>query len=222
MESIRRKARKLGLTKDYAGGYRPPRPTSPNAWSKDEIKMLKNLYPQNPNKYLAKKLKRTEAALTTKAAELGLKKVVRFSGRNWKPREIDFLEKSYHKMTYRQIAEKMDRSTASVSAMAVKLELTGNRSSWTKNEDNIIRRHYGRLTAAQVAKKMDRSASAIKSRAMKLGISRLTLWTEKEVRLLKKHYLTHTYEEIAEIIGRPVESVRAKGRRLRLSQTLLK
>ncbi|MCK5113487.1 MAG: hypothetical protein KAR11_01840 [Phycisphaerae bacterium] len=222
LQAIRGKARTLNLKKVYANKDRLPRGPRLYVWSKNDIEKLKKLYPHHSNKYIAQKIGRAVRSVASKAEHLRLRKAGRFFGPKWKTKEVNFLKKSYNKMTYPQIAEKIGRSVGSVVGKAIQLGITFEAGKyWTKKEDNVIRRYYGKLTAAQVAEKLDRTATAVKGRAKRLGVYRINLWTKKEAKLLKKHYLTHTYEELAEIIGRSRYSVVAKSRQLELSQTLL-
>jgi len=221
-EAIKRKARKLGLLKDYAGGYRPRRWRNPATWSKEDIRLLKKLYPKTPNKEIATKLKRTLGAVVTKAADLGLRKSEGIAGQSWTEKEINFLKKSYEYMTARQIGEKLGRSDHSVRRMASIIQITNNdRRSWSLKEDDVIRRYFYKTNYPFLAVRLNRTISSVKSRANKLGLFKQTCWSENEIRILKKLYRSHTYQEIAEIIGRPVDAVRTKGRRLKLSQSII-
>jgi hypothetical protein len=47
-------------------------------WTKDDIKLLRKLYPNTVTQQLADKLKRSAGSVKTKARQLGLKKTARY------------------------------------------------------------------------------------------------------------------------------------------------
>lgn len=218
-ESIKKKARKLGLKKDYAGGYRPYRPDPPNMWTKDDIRRLKKMYPEVPVKQVAKILKRSETAVISKAGDLGIKKKFRIDRRHWSKEELRFLKKNFPEMDFKTMAKKLGRSHSAVRSRANKL---GLRSVvyWTEKEDALLKRQYLRSDVKDVTKKLGRTASSVKSRALKLGLLRLTLWTEKEIWKLHKLYQTHTLDEIAERIDRPLSAIKAQAKRQKLRRSM--
>ena len=74
-EAIRGKARKLGLAKDYAGGYQRLWGIG-QPWSGTEINLLRELYATyTPNEEIAKKIGRTYHAIQKMAEKLGLVKM---------------------------------------------------------------------------------------------------------------------------------------------------
>ncbi len=63
IHSIRKKAIKLGLKKDWAGGYSQPVPKPENPWTKKEIETLRKLYPDNTTNEISAKLGRSPFAV---------------------------------------------------------------------------------------------------------------------------------------------------------------
>jgi len=77
VESVRRMAQKLCIAKDKAflrklsGGKKPTRMPR---WTKDELKVLRDLYASHSNLEIAQKLDRSVKSVVSKAHNLGLKK----------------------------------------------------------------------------------------------------------------------------------------------------
>jgi len=219
-ESIKKKARKLRLKKDYAGGYRPYRPDSPNVWTKDDIRRLKKLYPAITAKKVAQILKRTEIAVVSKAGELGIKKKPGSDKRHWSKEELRFLRKNFWEMDFKVMAKKLGRTHAAVRSRANKL---GLRSVvyWTAKEEALLKKQYLRSEVKDIAKKLGRTVSSVKARALKLGLLRLTLWSEEEIWKLHKLYPTHSLEEICRRIDRPLSAIKAQAKRQGLRKSNL-
>ena len=76
------------------------------AWSKDEVKLLKRLYPDNTARDIANELGRTVTAVRTKARKLGFAGKVRV----WSKKELNLLKRLYPSKTARETAEQIGRS----------------------------------------------------------------------------------------------------------------
>lgn len=213
-ESIKKKARKLGLEKDYAGGYRLPRPTPENAWTEEEVKELKHRYPKVTIEELVFSLGRTSSAIKTKVKKLGLRKTER-----WKEDEVAFLTKYYPTKGSLFVANKLGRTRLAIQQKAQKLgteEGICSKKSWAKKEDRILNELFFDLSAEQVGKRLGRTARSVKARAVKLGLVKQPRWTDEETEQLKSLFPTHTREEIAEIMGLSFGAISGKIKRMGL------
>ena len=76
------------------------------AWTKDEVKLLKELYPDNSARDIANELGRTVTAVRVKAYKLGL-----CERRNvWSKKELNLVKRLYPSKTVQEVAEKIGKS----------------------------------------------------------------------------------------------------------------
>jgi len=222
--SIRKKATKLGLKKDWEGGYRLPHSNPPNAWTKDEIETLKRMYYTSLNEEIAQKLGRTLAAVGTKIRDIGLSLTPKAN--RWTAEQIEYMKKHYAFESAGEIGRELGRSENAVRGMACKLKLSevctvrnGRKYSvWTEEEDSILRKYIFILPAEKIAKKLNRRVCGVKARAWKLSLLKQHRWTEQETRKLAYLLPKHTRKEIAGELGRTLESVITKLKRLGLKK----
>ena len=93
------------------------------AWSEDEIKLLKKLFPRGRARELAEQTGRTVRAIACKAQRLGL-------GRSkpvWSKKELNLLKKLYPSRTAQQIADQIGRTVLATQLRIAKLGLKKRR-----------------------------------------------------------------------------------------------
>jgi predicted transcriptional regulator len=88
-------------------------------WSKQELTLLKKLYPDNSTRDIANELGRTVSAVQKKAGKLGLRKSIRV----WSKRELNLLKKLYPSRMAQQIADQIGRPVQATRKRIVKLGL---------------------------------------------------------------------------------------------------
>ncbi|MCD6401853.1 MAG: hypothetical protein J7L73_07990 [Anaerolineales bacterium] len=197
-EAIRGKARKLGLAKDYAGGYQRLWGIG-QPWSRTEINLLRELYATyTPNEKMAEKL--------------GLVKM-----EFWSESEDQLLKKLYKKLTYEQLAKRLGRTLSAVNAKtrALGLELK-KPENWTQDEVDFLKKSYVDTNFAVIAEKLGRSHYAVCLKTRKMGLVRQSCWTEADDAELKRLYPEHTVNEISQILGRTYNAVEGRAWHLRL------
>lgn len=96
----------------------------PWSWTKDDIKLLKKLYPHGNTKMIAEKLCRPLTAVRQKAYDIGLKTD---TYRYWPPEDLELLVKLYPDMRTEELARRLGRSPGSVKTKARQLELRKSR-----------------------------------------------------------------------------------------------
>ena len=92
-------------------------------WSKDEIKLLKKMYPDNNKRDIANELGRTVAAVVYKGSQLGLGKKPRV----WSKRELNLLKKLYPNKMAKEIAEQLGRPAKATEFRIFKMGLKKRR-----------------------------------------------------------------------------------------------
>lgn len=160
-----------------------------NGWSTSEINFLKKNYKILKMCELAKNLKKSIIDIHAQAVTLGLTKTDKVStvtdrtGRNfWTKEETKFLKENFSKLSLEEIAEKLNRSTGSISGKAFWLRLSPatrasrkrTRKIWEKEEINYLSNNYGKQSVKRIAKYLKRSEYSVISKASELRCNKET------------------------------------------------
>ena len=92
----------------------------PWSWTKDDIRLLKRLYPHGNIKKIAERLNRPLTAVRQKAYDMGMKTDVY---NYWSKAELRLLKKSYSNTVTQELADRLKRSAGSVKTKARQLGL---------------------------------------------------------------------------------------------------
>lgn len=109
-------------------------------WTTFEEDLLKKLYANHSNEYIAKLLNKTIASVNSKGALLGLKKSKNYRQQvnklnnlhkrhAWTWDEVNFLKENYKKISYTEIAKLIKRTPNAVSQKARQLNLKKYKNS---------------------------------------------------------------------------------------------
>lgn len=202
IKTIRAEAKIMGLSEK--------REVIPEAWSEDEIQVLKDNYeslgldavkPLLPN--------RTESAIYSKAQDLRLKTRL-----YWEEWELDFLRQNHDKLTVEELTERLSANGRTVIAVAQRLREMGLNEGinyYTPEEDEIIKTNYNKITLKQLCKLLpDRTPKSIFKRArnLKLNNEAAPDWTPEEDEIIKRYYKqTHIKELGSKLPGRSLKSI---------------
>lgn len=207
--AIKNKARKLGLEKDYAGGYQPRRLSFCVPWSKREVALLKRLYSTTVNVKIAEKIGRTSLAVQSKAVILRLRK-----NKFWSEKDDRLLRRLCIRLSYEELAKRLGRTKGAVRARMGTLGLNGKVKKWTEDETSFLKESYPETDLRTIAKKLGRTQTAVSVKANRIGLKQNNYWSKREDMALKKLYFKHTAVEVAEKLGRTLFAV--KGRAIRI------
>lgn len=94
--------------------------SGPWSWTKDDIKLLKRLYPRGKTKMIAAKLCRPLTAVRQKAYDLGMKTDIY---NYWTEDDLKLLAKLYPNTITDELVERFSRSAGSVKTKARQLGL---------------------------------------------------------------------------------------------------
>ncbi len=229
--SIRRKAIKLGIGKDWAGGYRPPQaPQNQNLWTANELAELQKMYRDSTIPEIAQKLGRSPLSVQTKIKRLRLFRKLkeqglpRHSQGQWSDEQIAILTKFYRVETNVQTGRRLGKSPNAVGRMVQKLRLSklfqktgrSRKVAWTDAEDVFLKEHIFIWPVKKIAKEFNRSISSVKARAWKKRWLKQNLWTKQESSQLRYLLSRYSYKEISAKLGRSIESVKRKRKRMGL------
>jgi len=87
----------------------------PWSWTKDDIKLLKRLYPHGNTRMIAERLGRPLTAVRQKAYDIGMKTDIY---RYWTEEDLKLLAKLYPDTATEELAERFNRSAGSVKTKA--------------------------------------------------------------------------------------------------------
>ena len=139
------------------------------AWSKDEVKLLKKLFPDGRAREIAKRTGRPLTAVKQKAYYMGIRTR---EYRLWSANEVELLKKLYQDENARSIADKLERTVSAVTVKAHKLGICEQRNVWSKRELNLFKKLYPSKTAREIAEQIGRSMRATRSKIFRLGLQK--------------------------------------------------
>jgi hypothetical protein len=120
--NVRQKAFRLGIKKDWKGGYHsPPKRPVEKPYTKREIKQLRKMFTVLTTREISRKLTRGQWSLSAKFKELGLGRKPKPGA--WSGKEIEQLKKLYAGKSAVEIAAKLGRSVYAVGMKIRKLGL---------------------------------------------------------------------------------------------------
>jgi hypothetical protein len=111
------------------------------SWSKDEVKLLKKLFPRGRAREIAEQTGRSLATVRQKAYSMGIK--TRECHR-WSANDVKLLKKLYPTENRQSIADKLGRPLQSVKAIAYLngLKKVGTATVWSRQEDTLLKKLY--------------------------------------------------------------------------------
>ena len=112
MQAVTHRAHRIGIRKEKN-----------HLWSKQEVTLLKKMYPDNNKRDIASKLGRTVSAVVSRGCQLGLGKKTRV----WSKRELNLLKKLYPSRTAQEIADQLGRPVQATRVRIFKLGLKKRR-----------------------------------------------------------------------------------------------
>lgn len=131
--------------------------------------------------------------------------------RNYSEEDLIFLTNNYHIMSVKDLADKLNKSTGSVSNAVRKLGLIKQvHKPWTDTEIQYLIDNYIEMTSEEIAKHLGRTIHSINAQRDKLGLVRHEAWTDDEIKFLKDNYQTMEHLEIGKVLHRTDSAVRAK------------
>jgi len=110
----------------------------PWSWTKDDIRLLKKLYPHGNIRKIAERLNRPLTAVRQKAYDIGMKTDVY---QYWSKGDIKLLEKLYPNTITQELAKRLRRSAGSVKTKARQLGLKKTESYLKAVKSRPRKRH---------------------------------------------------------------------------------
>lgn len=190
-------------------------------WTRDEEAYLKEHYPREGCKPVARHLGRSENAVKLRASRLGLDRRAQIQYHRWTTREILFLEKWYPLKGGNYVAAKLGISPKSVRVKARNLNIKRKPLlKWSRHEKDFLWQWYGKIPTNEIARRLKRTPDAVrvKARQMHLRIRQGETWNHAELAYLREQFDHNSYAEIAEVLNKSVGAVQHRANRLGLKK----
>ncbi len=187
------------------------------AWSEDEVKLLKRLFPRGRAREIAERIGRSLTAVKHKAYSMGIKTR---EWRLWSANEIKLLKKLYPSENTQSIADKLGRSRISIDHKTcnIGIKKVGTARVWSRQEEALLRKLHPDNSIRDIADQLGRTVQMVAGKAHKLGLRKSPVWSKKELNLLKKLYPSRTAQQIADQIGRTVVATQLRIAKLGLKK----
>lgn len=91
---------------------------------------------------------------------------------NWTEKEVNFLRENYPGLSHKEIAQKLERSSGSVKAKALKLGLRANYFRWTPESSEELRLLYPKMQSKILAEKFGCSIKTVHQKAFAMSIKK--------------------------------------------------
>ncbi len=196
------------------------------AWTTLELELIRRRFPTTPLHALAKRLRRSEAAVRDRARIL----FARRPGRSpWTEDDDRRLRVSYGLITLADLAVVLARSQRDIQQRVRQLRTDVRARVWTRADDQALKRWYGGRPTAALEICLRRPGADIEARADTLrlgrdkrvrteGPRRMPRWSAAEVARLRRLYPTGDTVEIAAMLSRSTSSVLNKANQLGLAK----
>ncbi len=192
------------------------------AWSADEIRLVKKLFPSEGPGPVAEKLGCSVPAVKQRAYTMGL---TMEGFRHWSADDVGLLRRLYPTADSKKLAEKLGRPLSAVRQRAYDMGLTKARYRlWSAEELKLLKKLYPRTRTKDIADKMGRSLTGIRYKAKELQLKKVDQriaksWSKNDVKLLKKLYPIKSRQEVAAQLGRSLSAVMNKAHQVGLKKT---
>lgn len=133
------------------------------------------------------------------------------NGKKWSEFDIKFLKNNHNAIPIREIAEKLNRTTKSVSMQVNRLGIASKKPTLSEKEDRFIRENYGKMTSKMIAEELGYPQSKIRNyiKTRKIKSSGY-YWSDDEVKLLEDKIGSVSVKTISKTLNRSVYSIRGK------------
>lgn len=197
---VKKETRLASIPKKYRKSSQSQCTKSERFWSEEDSQFLRSNYGSLSAKELSSKLGRSISSIRSRAYIEGItsrkdsnpvteiaNEIVSSSNENrtnWSRKEVALLKKELKELGITKMAEKLGRSTGSVSGKAHALGLTRKKKSyknWTENELTYVKDNFEKKSASVIAKKLKRTVASVYSKARKMKLPKQTEVAFKEV-----------------------------------------
>lgn len=184
----------------------------------EEVQEIGQLYQENKIDELYSKYQSlNKQKVYSICSKYGFKKESYF----WTREEEDFLRENYGKMSYREIAEKLNNrhTVGGVSTKAIDMKLVHPPNLWSNEENETLKTYYPILPSKELDCLLpNRTHDAIIIHAGILGLqSYVTLnerYSDEQKQFIIDNYKTMTDQELADVLGKPLSGIQEQRRKL--------
>lgn len=180
------------------------------AWTKEEDRLLRRMYPKHGARYTAGLLSRTVTSVLHRARRL---EIPGSRGRSWTEMELRYLKSKYPRQSIDQICRTLQRSRESVRGKINQLHLGPEGwIRWTTDEVEYLRKHYGKVKISELAEELGRTSYAVELKAARLGLrKKLVKLTQEQIDHVIENLGRISYAKMATELGVDVKTLRRIG-----------
>ncbi len=159
--SVGSKLRYMGLSAQSSSRF----------WTEKECETLKQLAATHSIEEIAVEMHKSYEAITAKLYQLGIRAVIK-SSRPWTADEEARLVELLNNYSSFEVAEKLDRTEASIIVRALKLGyvVDAKHRRWTEDEEQKLQDMWGNYPVEVIASELNRTVFAIHNRVYLLGL----------------------------------------------------
>ena len=139
----------------------------------------------------------------------------------WSKNDLNFIKANYTKLTYKEIAKKLNRSEKMVQAQAQKLGILKTKQ-WTEEEHAWLVENRSKYSLLEISKILNRTVSSLKHYCLRNNIQAIPNWTKEEDNWLKENFTKYTYAKCAEYLNKSEVAVCQHCIKLKLSKKVKK
>ena len=188
---------------------------SVNKWTDEEIRLLKEHYPDDSWDNILSLIHRKRGNIITKASHLHIVRNSSNKKVEWSEDEINLLKSVYKDYKIKDIQEKFfpNKTKDSIIKILGKLRLLKSRP-WTESDNAFLVELYPTEDNKYISKLMDRTKDSIVNQAQQLGLKKKYYFTEEQIQFIKDNYNKLSDYEIGKVVGHNYKVV--KDKRLRM------
>ena len=202
------------------------RATRSGAWTTLELELIRRLFPTQPLRALAARLRRSEAAVLDRARLMFERRRARSP---WTADDDRQLGISYGVVPLAHLALVLARAQRDIQQRVAQICQGLESRAWTHADEQLLKRLYGGRPTVALQVVLRRPVADIEARAaaLRLGrdkrvptadVRRMPRWTDADVRVLRRMYPAADTTAIARRLGRSVSSVANKASQLGLEK----
>lgn len=174
------KARALKLRKNSIGSSQRRQSCYSHPWSIQQEILLQELFPSTPNEEIADILDRSTNAVAIKARRIGLRKM-----EFWTELEDEQVKTLYTKLSYQQLAERLNRTKGAVQIRIITLGLQCKVENWSDQEVAFLKKAFSQRNLDTIAIHLGRTPGAVARKSALLGLMRNCAGPQSESKTLK-------------------------------------
>jgi hypothetical protein len=190
-------------------------------WSKEEIELLKEIYPSSEEEELEKIFNRKYKTISEYARKLNVYRNYREINSRWTKENIEFLIANFANADYGYLEDKFKTNIKNIMAKAYSLGLKRDDFWWTLERIKILKEMYlNDAPIEDICKAVGNSSPfAVYAYANTHGILRENrYWTEEKLNIMKEDYYDKDWKYLIEKLGKTQKQINGQASKMGLER----